>query len=568
MDGSPAGRLAAPGVGLAPIRNHGCHRVKGLQRRVACTLLCSAAVRTLALPGAVTLALSGAAKRLALPGAARTLALPCAVAVLALLASCAEAPPPAAAAATPAPVATSAASPGGAAATAPGTSPSAAAPAGSAPAGSAPATGAPVEERTVVFVEDDYAHALAEARARHVPLFIDTWATWCHSCLSMRSYVFPDPSLRRFAGRFVWLSIDTERDVNAPLVQRLGVKGLPTLFVLDAASEQPVLAWPGSLTAAELAPLLEDAERAAARGDAGGEAGAALLRGHQAAAGGRLEEAVAAYQSALAAAPADWPRRAQAVDALVQRLSDAGQSEACVATAAREARRLPPGTALADVLRAGMSCADDLPKPAAPAEATAARARLAKLAVLGDRLASDPATPILADDRSDLFDYVMHAYRSVDRPADAKRIAKAWAPFLEQEAARAPTPSARAVFDAHRLLAYVALDEPQRAVPMLEQSERDFPGDYNPPARLARAYQAMKRYDDALAAVKRALGLAYGPRRMTLWALEADLHEAKHDRAGARRSLEDALAFARSTPLTGGYRRLRDALEKRLAKLR
>jgi tetratricopeptide (TPR) repeat protein len=432
----------------------------------------------------------------------------------------------------------------------------------------ASASAAPVEEHPIVFVEDDYARALAEARARHVPIVVDTWATWCHSCLSMRSYVFPDPSLRRFGARFVWLSIDTERDGNAPLVERLGVKSLPTLYVLDPASEQPVLAWVGSLTAAELAPLLEDAERAATRGDSGGNAGAALLRGHQAAAGGRADEAIAAYQVALAAAPPDWPRRPQAVDALVLRLAKAGQIEACVATASREAHRLPPGTALADVIRQGIDCADDLPKPASPADVAAARARLVDLAVLGDRLASDPATPILADDRSDLFDYVMHAYRSVDRPDDAKRIAKAWAPFLEQEAARAASPSARAVFDAHRLLAYVALGEPQRAVPMLEQSERDFPADYNPPARLAIAYQEMKRTDDALAAVKRALALAYGPRRLTLWAREADLYEAKHDKAGARRALEEALAFARATPLTGGYPRLRDALERRLAKLR
>jgi endonuclease YncB( thermonuclease family) len=28
------------------------------------------------------------------------------------------------------------------------------------------------------FVEDDYARALAEARARKLPLFVETWAPW------------------------------------------------------------------------------------------------------------------------------------------------------------------------------------------------------------------------------------------------------------------------------------------------------------------------------------------------------------------------------------------------------
>ena len=31
---------------------------------------------------------------------------------------------------------------------------------------------------TLPFIEDDYARALAEARARRLPLFIEAWAPW------------------------------------------------------------------------------------------------------------------------------------------------------------------------------------------------------------------------------------------------------------------------------------------------------------------------------------------------------------------------------------------------------
>jgi len=430
-----------------------------------------------------------------------------------------------------------------------------------APAASAAPAASP-EAAAIVFVENDYPRALAEARARHVPLFVDTWATWCHTCLSMKSYVFPDPALRGFASRFVWLSLDTERDENAAVVSKLGVRVLPTLYVLEPASEQPVLAWPGSLTATELADLLGDAELAARRGDAGGEAAAALLRGQQATAGGKGEEAIAAYRAALSAAPAGWPRRPRAVDALVTGLADGKQLAACVTVGADEAPRLPPGTALADVLRAAMSCAEDLPRPAPE------RARLKDLAGVGERVALDVSQPILADDRSDLYDYVVHALRDLGRADDARRVARSWAAFLEDQAGRAPDPAARAVFDAHRLLAYLALGEPEHALPMLAQSEHDFPADYNPPARLGTALLQLKRYDDALAAVNRALGRAYGPRKLRLWSLEADVFEAKKDRAAARRALEQALDYARTLPLTGGYPKLRDALEKRAAKLR
>jgi hypothetical protein len=33
-------------------------------------------------------------------------------------------------------------------------------------------------EPKLPFIEDDYSRALAEARARHVPIFVETWAPW------------------------------------------------------------------------------------------------------------------------------------------------------------------------------------------------------------------------------------------------------------------------------------------------------------------------------------------------------------------------------------------------------
>lgn len=380
----------------------------------------------------------------------------------------------------------------------------------------------------IEFVENDYARALAEARARRVPLFVDAWAPWCHTCLSMREYVFPDPAMQRFARRFVWLSMDTERDANAQTTERLAVHVLPTLFVIDPMTEKPVLSWPGSLTAPELAGLLEDAERAVQRGEP-----SAMLQGQV------------------------------AIDALVTKLMTDHRSAECAATAADRAPHMQPGTALADVLRAGLSCAQDLPKDA-PERAR----RLGDLATLGDRVAADLSQPILADDRSDLYNYVVSALPDLGRIDEAKRAAQSWAAFLEDRATHAPTPSARAVFDAHRVLAYIAIGEPQRAMPMLEQSARDFPSDYNPPARMANVLLEMKRYDDALAAVRRALSLAYGGRKLRLYSLEADILVAKGDSSAARQALAEALDYSKTLPLTGGYPKLRDAIEKRLGGLR
>ena len=102
---------------------------------------------------------------------------------------------------------------------------------------------------------------------------------------------------------------------------------------------------------------------------------------------------------------------------------------------------------------------------------------------------------------------------------------------------------------------------------MLEASARDFPQDYNPPARLGAAYLAMGRYDEAIAALGRALHLAYGPRKLRIYSTLADAYAKKGDREGAKRALREALAFASTVPLTGGYPALRDALAKRLSDL-
>jgi tetratricopeptide (TPR) repeat protein len=418
--------------------------------------------------------------------------------------------------------------------------------------------------KPIEFVEDDYPRALAEARSRGVRLFVDAWAPWCHTCLSMRAYVFPDPSLRRYASSFVWLSLDTERANNAAIVEKLGVHELPTMYVIDPKDEATAIAWPGSLTAAELAKLLDEQLAASSRSDT---ADVALRRGHKATAEGRSDEAIDRYRAALAAAPPDWSARAEAQDALVAALGSARRSEDCAREAAGIAPTMPPGTALADVLRKGLECAIGAGGPSPADAGEARRTLLSDLTALGERASADRAQPILADDRSDLFDHVESGWEALDRPDDARRVARAWAAFLEDEASRAPSPAARVVFDSHRLAAYLALGEAERAIPMLEQSARDFPEDYNPPARLGRALLALHRPDEAIAALERALRLAYGPRKLNLWSTEADAYLAKGDREGARRVLENALAFADKNPMPGGYAALRASLASRLAGL-
>jgi tetratricopeptide (TPR) repeat protein len=168
-------------------------------------------------------------------------------------------------------------------------------------------------------------------------------------------------------------------------------------------------------------------------------------------------------------------------------------------------------------------------------------------------------------------DYISSVYETLaaDREATKdeegrKKVLSARAAFLEGEAARAKNPEARAVFDSHRLSTYMDLDEPARAIPMLEASERDLPDDYNPPARLAIAYKAMKRYDEALAASDRALARAYGPRKILILRTRAEIYTARGDPAAARATMEETVRYAESLPAGQRSEKTIAALKKSL----
>jgi tetratricopeptide (TPR) repeat protein len=183
------------------------------------------------------------------------------------------------------------------------------------------------------------------------------------------------------------------------------------------------------------------------------------------------------------------------------------------------------------------------------------------------KAAEDRSIPIADDDRSGLYISLLGAREAAGDSAGVHAAAREWSAFLDDAAARASSPEARTVLDSHRLSAYLELGTPESALPMLQQSERDFPGDYNPPARLAVAYRAMERWDDALAASDRAIALAYGPRLLGYLGTRASILAGKGDVAGARTTLEDAVRQAEEMPAGQRSQRTIDSLKAQLVAL-
>lgn len=382
----------------------------------------------------------------------------------------------------------------------------------------------------------------------------------------MRAFVFTDESLARHAGRFVWLEIDTEKPQNAAVRSRLKVRALPTFFVLDPADERVALRWVGGATVPQLEKLLDDGALAVSAGRDGvtrSAAERALARADSLYGAGDDAAAARAYRQALASAPADWPRYGRAVESALFALASAGDDLAAARLAREAFPRLSRTSSAANVAASGLGAALSLPDSVPEKQDLAAALESAARAVV-----ADTTVPIAADDRSGAYISLLDARKEAKDDAGARQVASAWAAFLEAAAARAPDPDARAVFDSHRLSAYLELGAPERALPMLEASERDLPDDYNPPARLAVACKAMKRWGEALAASDRALAKAYGPRQLGILQTRSDIHAGRGDAAAARKTLEDALALAESFPPGQRSESAIAALRKRLEALR
>src|SRR5215472_9135913 len=338
----------------------------------------------------------------------------------------------------------------------------------------------------------------------------------------MRAFVFTDKSLEQRAGQFVWLSINTEKAGNAGMLSRFPVEVWPSFFVIDPRAEKVALRWVGGATLPQIDKLLDDGRRAVAGGGRGVDqilARADRLYGEK-----KYTEAIAAYREALAKAPSQWKSRARATESLLFALQWTDDFASCAETARTAFGTFARTPSAANVAGTGLDCAVST-KPEDPR-------RPELIAALVDdcrRIVSHRRPDLAADDVSGVYE------------------------SLAREREKAKDEEGR-----HKVL-------PERAVPMLEASERDLPDDYNPPARLAATYKAMKRWDDALAASDRALAKAYGPRKVGILSTRADIFAGKGDPAAARQTLEEAIRFAESLPAEQRPERSIANLKKRLA---
>jgi tetratricopeptide (TPR) repeat protein len=359
----------------------------------------------------------------------------------------------------------------------------------------------------------------------------------------MRALVFTDEALASYAGQFVWFSMDVDKPENAMLREKFSTRVLPTYFVVDPEDESVALRWVGGATVSQLGEILEDGRLAIAGGGVASEANQTLTRADLLYGEGNNVEAAEEYARALTQAPENWPQYGRAAESLLLALylEEDYQRAAMLASGAYPKVRGTPSAV--NIAVTGLDCALSIEGDDPRRQFLVESLEQAALEALADE-----SIAVSADDRSSLYGVLVSARDEAGDEEGARKMATEWSAFLEDAASKAATPDQRAIYDSHRLSVYLELDQPERAAAVLEESERDFPEDYNPPGRLAIAYKAMERWDDALAASDRAIEKSYGPRRLRYMTNKAGIYEAMGDVESARNTLEEAVAAAEALP--------------------
>ena len=413
---------------------------------------------------------------------------------------------------------------------------------------------------SLTFIEDDYPKALAQARSEHKPLFVDLWATWCHSCLSMQRFVLSDPGMKPLADAVVWTSVETEREKNKPVVEKFPVDAWPTFLVVDPDSERVLGRFLGSGTVQDLRALVQDGVRAyREKGKPADPAWAAQQEADNARVKGEPAKTWAGlYGRAVELTKAEDPQRPERLNLYIASLSRLKDHRTCVTLGLRESKNTPDSALGVDFNYMAFQCSLSLPK----GDPDAARMQKVAAARLQEILAK-PDAPLSADDRSDALASVSEMLDIQGDHAGAVAAMRTRAQVLEKAAAAAPDAAMASTFDAHRMDTYLYLKEPAKAEQLLSQREKEMPQDYNPSARLARVLFEEKKLPEAEAAIDRALAkMDRGQRRVGILKLKGQiLHAQGKSTAAVER---EQLEVLRSLPSTQRRPEQEAALERSL----
>ncbi len=392
--------------------------------------------------------------------------------------------------------------------------------------------------------KDDLFAALADAGARDVPLVIDFWAPWCHTCLSMKHFVLDKPAIRALSARFSWLAIDTDKAVNAAAMGRFTISAWPTFLVLSPDGETLLGRLVGSADVDAFVAFLKRAEsnRHAAKAET---AGPLVLAGDRAAADGAWPDAIASYRLALDH-KALGDQRPDVLVALIGALYKAQDWDACVARASKDmtAAAAANNAKALDFVAYGHYCA----KNVSDASARALRTRIVAVDSRARAIALDPTSKLTPDDRSDGLKILRDVHDALDEKAAGTELAEAQRTLLEKAIRAAKSPQEAMTYNWPWVEVHHRLGRHKDAYPLLQQSVDALPNAYDPPYRMAWLLHKAGKPDEALKHARQALKHVYGPRKARVLGLVADINKATGDVAAERETRQALVTHLKALP--------------------
>ncbi|MFN0251139.1 MAG: thioredoxin family protein [Kofleriaceae bacterium] len=397
------------------------------------------------------------------------------------------------------------------------------------------------QEGPLAWIADDYDGALACAKQKNVPLVVDLWAPWCHTCVSMQSTVLHDKAMAPMAERFVFAAIDTDREVNAKAVKKLPLSAWPTFYVVAPEDGSVLARFAGGASVAQFTAFLESGAAARAAVD-----GAAkhLLAAERALAAKDLATAENELTAALAAAPATWVRRPDAFVSLIHTKRKRDDIAGCFELGQASLDETGNAASATDFAGIALDCASDR-FGVEPEKVPIFRERvIARL----QKLLADTSAPLSYDDRSDAMSYLRGVLATVGRKPESISVAEQQRIMLEEAIAKAPNATAASAFNYQLADVFITLGRPIEAVPALEKSAKALPGEYDPPARLGWVYLEAGRLDEAAKWTDTALKLVYGPRKARVLAQRANIEKKRGDVATEKKYRAEIVALWTNMP--------------------
>ena len=379
----------------------------------------------------------------------------------------------------------------------------------------------------------------------------------------MKNFVLSAENLPSFAERFTWLAIDTERADNASFTSQLPVGVWPTFYVVTPDLEVHGR-WLGAASPAQFARFLSDSQQTFELAESAkllpDDARSLVRAADRAATRKEFADAAAKYELALLAAPSNWPRRADVLVSRISALFKAKAFDQCLDVAARHMGETGAAASAVDFAYYALECAS----VTTSSDAALATRRLAEGRL--DGLCRQGSAELSPDDRADACDKWASVLSALTKTAAARAATELRLGILERAASGKPDEVAVA-YDWARTDALLTLGRAEEALALAGARERALPQNYNPPHYLAKGYKQLGKWPEGLAALERALGLAYGPRRIGLLSLKVDLLLGAGRELEALEVLRDQLGQYRALPAGQKQPAAETRVEKRLAEL-